>query len=91
MGGGVLEIVLWILFGLGVLLMLDRLFLWMEAKGWVYYRKIKSKSGAAGVFTGIDIFDPGTRHLEEAREEHVLEEEDDGDDDGKRKTEDQVS
>jgi hypothetical protein len=35
--------------------------------------------------------DPGMRHLEEARREHVLEEEDDGDDDGHRKPEDRLT
>lgn len=86
-----LQIVLWILVVIGVLIALDRLFLWMEAKGWVYYRKVKSKSSGAGIFLGGNVFDPGAKHLAEALEEHVLEEEDDGDDDDKRKQSDQVS
>lgn len=64
----------------------------MEAKGWIYWRKVKRKGSAGGgmiAFGGM--FDPGARHLAEAREEHVLEEEDDGDDDDKRKDSDQVS
>lgn len=62
----------------------------MEAKGWVYWRKVKRKGSAAGVLLGGNVFDPGARHLADAVEEHVLEDEDDGDDDDKRKDADQV-
>ena len=86
-----MEIILWILLALGVLLILDRLFLWMEAKGWIYWRKVKRKGSGGDILTGFGFTDPGTRYLEEARREHVLEEEDDGDDDAKRKADDQVS
>jgi hypothetical protein len=88
---GVLEIILWILAAIAGLILLDRLFLWMKARGWVYYRKIKSKSSAGDILTGMGFADPGMRHLEEARREHVLEEEDDGDDDGHRKPEDRLT
>jgi hypothetical protein len=87
-----LEIVLWILVGVAGLILLDQLFLWMERRGWVYYRKVKPKSSGLGdIFVGSDVFNPGARHLQEARHEHVLEEEDDGDDDGKRKAEDRLT
>ncbi len=86
-----LQIILWILLGAGVLLVLDRLLLWMEAKGWIYWRKVKRKGSAAGIFLGGNVFDPGAAHLAEAIEEHVIAEEDDGDDDDKRKPEDQVT
>ncbi len=87
-----LEIVLWILVGVAALIGLDRLFLWMEAKGWVYYRKVKSKSGAGDIFMASDVFNPGARHGMDARQEQAGEQdEDDGDDDGKRKTDDRVS
>lgn len=86
-----LEIVLWILVGVAGLLLLDQFFLWMERKGWVYYRKVKPKGGWGDVFLGGNVFDPGARHLQEARREHVNEDEDDGDDEGKRKPEDRLS
>lgn len=70
---------------------LDRLFLWMEARGWIYWRKVKSKSSAGDALTGFGFNDPGTRHLEEARREHVLEDEEDGDDDGRRKNSDRLT
>jgi hypothetical protein len=66
----------------------------MEAKGWVYYRKVKRKGAAsmADVLLGGNVFDPGVRHMHEARDERPGEEdEDDGDDDGHRKSEDQIS
>jgi hypothetical protein len=73
------------------LILLDRLFLWMEEKGWVYYRKKKSKSGAADVFLGANFLDPGARHIQEARQERAGEEDEDaGDDEGKRKPEDRL-
>ncbi len=88
-----IEIVLWICFIAGVLFGLDTLLLWMEAKGWLYYRKVKRKSsGVADVFIGADFLNPGARHMGEARQERAGEEdEDDGDDEGKRKPEDRVA
>jgi hypothetical protein len=89
-----LEIALWILVGVAALIGLDQLFLWMERKGWLYYRKVKRKGGAsmADVLLGGNVFDPGVRHMHEARDERAGEEdEDDGDDDAKRKSGDQVS
>jgi hypothetical protein len=89
-----LEIVLWVLVAVAGLILLDRLFLWMEAKGWVYYRKVKRKGSAsmADVLLGGNVFDPGVRHLHEAREERAGEEdEDDGDDDGSRNPEDRIA
>lgn len=86
-----MDIVAWTA-GLGVTLFaLDRLGLWLEAKGWLYYRKTKRTGSASGLFTGPDVFDPGIRHLENALEEHVLEDEDDGDDDRKRKASDRLT
>lgn len=87
-----LEIVLWICVAVAGLLLLDRLFLWMEEKGWVYYRKVKPKSGWGDVFTGSNVFDPNSQNLHEARQQKTnQEDEEDGDDDGKRKAEDRLT
>lgn len=86
-----MEIVIWVAAIAAALFGLDRLFLWMERKGWVYWRKKKPGSAGSGFLLGPDVFDPGKRYLEEAREEHVIAEEDDGDDDGRRKGADRVS
>lgn len=86
-----LQIFLWILVVIAALIALDRLFLWMEEKGWLYYRKKKSSSGAGDIFLGGNVFDPGAKHLMEARQEKTQDEDEDGDDDDKRKAEDRVT
>jgi hypothetical protein len=87
-----LEILLWILVAIAGLILMDQLLLWVEKKGWIYYRKTRSKSSAAGgAMMGGNVFDPGVRHLEEAVEQHIIEDEDDGDDDGKRKAKDRLT
>lgn len=85
------EIAFWIIGCAIVLLALDRLLLWMEARGWIYWRKVKSKGTSGGYLLGGDVFDPGTRHLEEVREERAVEEEEDGDDDARRKKSDRLT
>lgn len=82
----------WLIVVTVALFALDRLCLWMEAKGWIYWRKVKRKGGGGGGLTAFgEAFDPTIQHLEEAREEHAIEEdEEDGDDDAKRKPDDRV-
>ncbi len=86
-----LDIALGIAGGAIALLAIDRLFLWMETRGWIYWRKVKPKSSGGDVLTGFGFTDPGTRHLEEVRREHVTEDEDDGDDDGQGKNTDRLT
>lgn len=86
-----MEVAVWGFGGLIALFALDRFLLWMEARGLVYWRKVKSKGGAGDILTGFGFTDPGTRHLEEARREHVQEDEEDGDDDGRRKSPDRIT
>ena len=88
-----MEITLWICFIAGVLFGLDTLLLWMEAKGWLYYRKVKRKSsGAGGFLDASSAFEPCARFGAEAQEERAGEEDDDdGDDDARRKSEDRLT
>lgn len=89
-----LEIVLWILVAIAGLILMDQLLLWIERKGWIYYRKTKRKTpvSMADVFTGSNVFDQSARHVQEAQEVRPGEEdEDDGDDDGKRKPKDRLT
>ena len=87
-----LDIVVWIVGGAIALFALDRLFLWLERKGWLYWRKTKRRPGAMGdILTGFGFTDPGTRYLEEARREQVQEDEEDGDDDSQRKESDRLT
>ncbi len=88
-----LEIFLWICLVVGVLFGLDLLFLAMEAKGWLYYRKVKRQGSAApGMLEISSVFDPSARHGVEAQQERAGEEDEDaGDDDGARKAADRVA
>ena len=87
-----LEIFLWICIAVAGLLLLDRLFLRMEERGWLYYRKKKPKSGWGDVFTGSNVFDPNSQNLYEARQQKAdQEDEDNGDDDDKRQDADRVT
>ncbi|MBI1361240.1 MAG: hypothetical protein GC155_13265 [Alphaproteobacteria bacterium] len=72
---------------------IDRLCLWMEAKGWIYWRKVKRRgsAGAAALSTFNEAFDPSSRHAAEVREERQVEDEDDGDDDAQRPPEDRLT
>lgn len=90
----VVDAAVWIAVAVACLLTLDRLLLWMEAKGWVYWRKTKRKGGAsiaAGLISMNAIYDPSAHHLAEARQEQEIEDEDDGDDDSKRAEDDRIS
>ncbi len=80
-----MEIALWICFAIGVLYGLHTVLLWMETKGWLYYRRKRSSSGATSIMEVTSILDPSARAAIEAREERAGEEdENDGDDNQKR-------
>lgn len=76
-----LSTVLWALGVLGALLVLDRLLLRLERKGWINYRRRGlSRSGAA--FHALilqSIFSPGAEHLVEVQYQQVEEHDDSGD------------
>jgi hypothetical protein len=60
---------------------LDRLALWMESRGWIYYRRRKPQSSALGnAFLQVQaLIEPDTKHLLEARQEDVCEADESGD------------
>ena len=77
-------LLMWAAVAVAGLLALDRLLLWMEIRGWIYWRKTKRKGSgsiAAGLIAMNAIYDPSAHHLSEARQEQEIEDEDDGDDD----------
>jgi hypothetical protein len=83
----------WLGAGAAGLFALDRLLLWMEATGWIYWRKVKRKGGggaAAALISMNALYDPSWHHIAEAREEQEVEDEDDGDDDGQRPASDRL-
>ena len=87
-----IEVALWICFAVGVLYGLHTLFLWMETKGWLYYRSKRPSSGATSILEVAAILDPSARAAVEARQERAGEEdEDSGDDDGQSKAADRVA
>ncbi len=83
---------LWIAGVILGLFALDRLSLWAEARGWIYYRRRKRDvSAGGGVLDVMSVIDPGARYAAEVREQrHAEEDKDDGDDDGQRKPDDRV-
>lgn len=65
-----------IIYSLSVLLLfvlLDKLGLWLESKGWLYYRKCKPTSGILGnsLQELNAIFMPSNRHVIEAKQNEI--------------------
>ena len=65
-----------IIYSLGVLfllILLDKFGLWLESKGWLYYRKRKSNSSILGnsLQELNAIFMPSNRHVIEAKQNEV--------------------
>ncbi|HEY2586994.1 MAG TPA: hypothetical protein VGI81_14710 [Tepidisphaeraceae bacterium] len=61
------------------LLVLDRVALWMEARGWIYWRRVKPKGGggvAAGLTAFQQLIEPQVRHVIEEREGRLAAERD---------------
>lgn len=59
----------------------DRLFLWMESRNWIFYRR--SKGGPRGaIYHTLEmhsIFDPGIKHVHEIQVKEEEEEDESGD------------
>jgi hypothetical protein len=51
--------------------LLDRLFLWMEGKGWIYWRKRKASAGVMGTALAElhSLVEPSKRNIVEAKRE----------------------
>jgi hypothetical protein len=64
------------------LFVLDRLGLWMESRGWVYWRK--KKHGSDGIGNALQelnsLMTPSIRHVIEHREKDLKQRDDQGDD-----------
>ena len=82
--------ILIIVFAAIILYGLDRLFLWMEDKGWIYYRKKKAspKMAASALLEVHSILEPEKKiMLEEMRAKRpVQDEEGEGKNPGKKST-----
>jgi hypothetical protein len=87
-----MDVLFWIAGIIAALFALDRLLLWMEARGWIYWRKVRRKrSGGGGPFVVGSVFDPTMNYAAEVREERAQEDAEDGDDDGKRAPQDRLA
>jgi hypothetical protein len=59
----------------GGLYLLDRLGLWLEEHGWLYYRKKRPSSSPAGMWIGLHQYlEPGVKHVRTIGEERKKEE-----------------
>lgn len=76
-----------LLLALVALVALDRLFRWMEARGWIFYRvRRPSGSGALAALTEFQaMLQPSAREVMVARAERRAPRDDDGGPDGKRR------
>jgi hypothetical protein len=75
-----LETSLWILATLVGLFVLDRILLWIEARGWIYYRRNKPGRGA-GTYHLLEwnsAFDPTMRQVLEERVRESVQDEESG-------------
>jgi len=72
---------LWILAAAVALFLLDRLALWAESRGWIYYRHHHASPGALGnAFLNLQsMIEPGKVHVIEAQREGDPEEGESGD------------
>jgi hypothetical protein len=72
---------LWLLLGLAVLFLLDRLLLRFEARGWINYRRRGLSRGGAAyhALTLHSIFAPSAEHIQDVQYQQVEEHDDSGD------------
>jgi hypothetical protein len=64
-----LKFALWALALIAALALVDRLLLWMEEKGWLYYRRTRGRGGGAiyHMMETHSTFDPGIQEVIEAK------------------------
>ena len=76
-----LEGVLWVLALVVGLLLLDRLLLFFEARGWIYYRRTKGGRGASTyhLLEWTSVLDPSQRQVMELRVSEERQEDEAGD------------
>ena len=76
-----LDLLFWLL-GLGAgLVVLDRVLLWMEGRGWIYYRRTKPGRGASTyhLLEWTSVMDPTQRQVIEIRVKEERHEDESGD------------
>ena len=76
-----MKISLWIAAAGLILFLLDKLFLWMERRGWIYYRKKKpSRSSLGNAFLEVQSFlEPSKKIMVEVKKDEKKEQAESGD------------
>jgi hypothetical protein len=80
------ELALWMIGTVAGLFVLDRLLLWIESKGWIYYRRNKPGRGASTfhLLEWTSVLDPTQRQVMEIRAKEERQEDEAGDPVGSR-------
>jgi len=79
-GGGAMTTILWLIGVLAVLWLVDRVLIWCELRGWIYYRLSPRPrtSALANMLLGVEqMYRPSRRHVIERRMEEAVQHEDD--------------
>jgi hypothetical protein len=59
---------------------IDRVGLWLESKGWIYWRKRKSSGGVGNAFQELNaFFHPSARHTIELKQKYSKQRDEQGD------------
>ena len=76
-----IQILLWIATAAVGVFVLDRLALWAEANGWIYWRRKKVGTTSIGaILSDLNtVTNPAAQHVVEAKQAKKLEERDNGD------------
>ncbi|WP_395644715.1 hypothetical protein [Terricaulis sp.] len=76
-----MHLALWAIGAAVAIVALDRLGLWAERRGYIYWRKTRRRGSAmSDILTGLDaITNPAAQHVTEAKQAKKLEERDNGD------------
>jgi hypothetical protein len=52
-----------------LIVLIDRMALWAEARGWIYWRRKKPSGSPTGdVLLDLNVFEPGARHVIDVRQ-----------------------
>jgi len=64
-----LKFALWALAVVAAVALVDRLLLWLESKGWLYYRRTRGRGGGAiyHMMETHSVFDPGIQEVIEVK------------------------
>ncbi|MFF0220033.1 DUF6191 domain-containing protein [Streptomyces vinaceus] len=76
-----MNVLLWVVAALLALLLADRLLLWVERRGWMYYRRHRAATGANSISSVMQelhmLFSPSRQHVKEEKERRLVLRDDD--------------